>query len=522
MDKTSTEILFDKFEIISCLKKDSQAAVYLANHIFLGKKILLKTLNTEGLSDTTILERFKREAKILAQLDHPNLIKVLDFGTKNNFFYISFEYFDSRNLREVIASNNLLVEDKKLLLIQLLQALDAAHRNRIIHRDVKPENILVNTNRELKIADFGLALVINDNNLTNNSTIVGTPSYMAPEQIRGEKTQQTDLFSAGLVAFELFTGRNPVLGTAMGETINNILNFNLESCSSSLDSLPEDIRISIESMLQNDLRQRAKTAGDVLKLLGVEEAVSARLSIDKLQPERRSYKVPAIISAALLAAVLFGMVFINAFTHPAAKQQVTAGNMPNKAVEKNIPVVEKENNTDTKKASADVPGKKKNEKDSQLTGAAISKISNPAASIPGKVFIDSYPWSVVYVDNKKIDNTPISELALSPGQHKLEMMHPDYPAYTKMITVTPGEKDSIYINMNNQFGFLSCDIYPWGKIYIDGKYIGTTPLEKPVVLKPGNYTLTVKNENFSPVSKEITILSGSAFNYRLNFQELDK
>jgi len=105
MEKISTEILFDKFEIINCLKKDGQAGVYVANHIFLGKKILLKTLNTEGLADQTILERFKREAKILAQLDHPNLIKVLDFGTYNNFFYISFEYFESKNLREIIACN---------------------------------------------------------------------------------------------------------------------------------------------------------------------------------------------------------------------------------------------------------------------------------------------------------------------------------------------------------------------------------------------------------------------------------
>jgi len=128
-------------------------------------------------------------------------------------------------LREVIRNNNLTVDEKLQLVIQLLMALSTAHRNKIIHRDIKPENILVNANLELKIADFGLALVLNDSNITNSSSIVGTPGYMAPEQIHGEKTQQTDLFAAGLVSFELITGNNPVLGEDITSTINNIINF---------------------------------------------------------------------------------------------------------------------------------------------------------------------------------------------------------------------------------------------------------------------------------------------------------
>ena len=525
MDKTTTEILFDKFEIISCLKKDSQTGVYLANHIFLGKKILLKTLNTEGLSDATILERFKREAKILAQLDHPNLIKVLDFGTNNNFFYISFEYFESRNLREVIAANNLSIDEKKILLVQLLQALSTAHRTLIIHRDIKPENILVNSSHELKIADFGLALIINDNNLTNNSTIVGTPSYMAPEQIRGEKTQQTDLFSTGLVAYELFTGKNPVLGSAMGETINNILNFNFDNYCTALDFLPDDLKSAIKSMLQNDLKRRAKSAGEILKLLGVEESQSGiQTSSIKAIHARRSYKKIIVVASIIVVAALLGIMLKNVWSNTNNAKPNQAEVLPTQQPIKNVASIANNKNrvSDVKKDGSIVQKEKRPLTPSVSSNIANKKVDSPPVNLPGKIFIDSYPWSVVYIDNKKIDNTPINELTLSPGEHNMELLHPNYPAYMQKIIVASGKKDSIYINMNNLFGFLKCSIYPWGKIYIDGKYIGTTPLGKPIVLKPGNYNLTVENENFSPVSKVVTISPKNTLDYKLNFDESSK
>ena len=143
MIASESQILFDKFEIIECLKKDDQSAVYLANHIYLGKKIILKILDRNRIDDESIIERFKREAKLLAGLDHPHIIKVLDFGLYENYFYISFEYFESENLRLHINKNTFTYEKKLDLLKQLFLALHFAHSTDIIHRDIKPENILV-------------------------------------------------------------------------------------------------------------------------------------------------------------------------------------------------------------------------------------------------------------------------------------------------------------------------------------------------------------------------------------------
>ncbi len=271
MQNTSTEILYDKFEIIDTIKKDVYTTVYLANHIYLGKKIILKTLNTDELSDKTILARFKREAKILAQLEHPNLIKVLDFGMYKNHFYISFEYFESKNLRSIIRQNNYTLEQKRSLVIRLMKALNAAHQNHIVHRDIKPENLLVNPRLELKIADFGLALMQDETKLTVQSSIVGTPSYMSPEQIRGETLQpQSDLFSAGIVALELFIGENPFLGKDINDTINKILTFKEEDIAAKIAHLPEDIQTILKGLLKKSTEKRYQSAEEVLSILGIQ------------------------------------------------------------------------------------------------------------------------------------------------------------------------------------------------------------------------------------------------------------
>src|SRR5690606_25815356 len=259
-------------EILETLKKDQQTTVYLANHIYLGKKIILKTLSADELSDKTFLDRFKREAKILAQLDHKNVIKVLDFGTSENKFYISFEYFEGSDLRKIINENNLSIDDKINLCIQLFKALDAAHQRGIIHRDIKPENILVNSKLELKIADFGLASIRDENILTHKSSIVGTPGYMSPEQIRGEDlTPQTDLFSSGIVIYELFTGENPLIGKDISATINNILNFKIEKDFKQISSLPDEIQNVLKELLRKNFSKRTKTALDALHYFKLKE-----------------------------------------------------------------------------------------------------------------------------------------------------------------------------------------------------------------------------------------------------------
>ena len=376
MPDKGQRILFEKFEIIDCLKKDDHAAVYLANHVYLSKKIILKVLNTQNLSDNSPLERFKREAKILAQVEHRHIIRVLDFGMYEHFFYISFEYFISHNLRYYINENSFSDEQKICLAIQLFKGLDYAHKNNIIHRDIKPENIFVSESLELKIGDFGLALGVNENFVTSQYSALGTPCYMSPEQALGDKlTYKSDLFSAGIVLYELFTGTNIFLGKDVNETINRIISFDETKGFEIPVSVPDNIKLIIESLLRKDESKRLKNSEEVLKLLGADlEEIPDKTKQSKISDilyEKRHFSLfygkKKNAYLMILGFIVLGVVFVYFSMNKNSSAQIVANNsqnsLPVTEVQKSIlsvnnPVKNSENTKEEKKdASKDTEKK---------------------------------------------------------------------------------------------------------------------------------------------------------------------
>jgi serine/threonine protein kinase len=496
-------LLFDKFEIIETLKKDQHTSVYLANHIYLGKKIVLKTLSTDELPDKTLLDRFKREAKILARLDHPNLIKVLDFGTANNQFYISFEYFEAANLKKFKLDDN----QKILLCVQLLKALNAAHQNGFIHRDIKPENILVNSKLELKIADFGLALMRDEHLITQKSSIVGTPGYMSPEQIRGENlSSQSDLFSAGIVIYELFAGTNPFIGGDINETINKILNFNEDADLSDISSFSPGIQNLVKNLLQKKPGKRIKSASDALNLLGIEEeqVTPGKTGKNKIKKSILYISAAAVIGLSLITIFIKEDIPLDLVKQPT--DNLTEEDMGKEGIEAS------DNNQN------EIPGNNifqgtDNTEDDKLQPAGEIKSK-------GRLFIEVNPWADVYIDNKKIDTTPLeSFIQLDESKYNLMLVHPDYPAYSEVIEIKSNEAKTIKINFTELFGFLDCKIFPWAEIYINGEYKSTTPLQKPITLTPGSYKLLIKNPDYPLLEKQITIKAKETLSVRINLNE---
>ncbi|MCA9085214.1 MAG: serine/threonine protein kinase [Planctomycetaceae bacterium] len=206
---------FPQLEIVEVVGHGGMGVVYKARQIELDRLVALKILRPNVSSEKGFAERFQREARALAKLNHPNIITVYDFGRKDSLYYFIMEYVEGTNLRHLERSGNLSPREALQVVPQVCAALQYAHDNGIVHRDIKPENILIARDGSVRIADFGLAKlagVTDDAPLTGTWQVMGTPHYMAPEQFEKPATvdHRADIYSLGVVIYELLTGELPI------------------------------------------------------------------------------------------------------------------------------------------------------------------------------------------------------------------------------------------------------------------------------------------------------------------------
>ena len=208
---------FPEFEVLELLGAGGMGAVYKARQIHLDRMVAIKILSPRLSADPTFSERFSREARVLAKLNHPNIVTVYDSGTQGPFFFLLMEYVDGVNLRQAMGSGGFTSTETLELVQSICLALKFAHEQGVLHRDIKPENVLIDLNGAVKIADFGIAKIVgsderNDFTLTLQGTVLGSPHYMAPEQIEtpGDIDQRADVYSLGVVFYEMLTGELPI------------------------------------------------------------------------------------------------------------------------------------------------------------------------------------------------------------------------------------------------------------------------------------------------------------------------
>ena len=208
--------LFPQFESLELLGRGGMGAVYKARQTSLNRFVALKILPVEANEDPAFGERFQREARALAQLSHPNIVGVHDFGQAGAYAYLVMEFVDGANLRQLQRGGHLSPSEALAIVPQICEALQFAHDHGIVHRDIKPENILIDTQGRVKITDFGLAkmmrLEAGAPDLTLTRHAIGTPQYMAPEQIEKPETvdHRADIYSLGVVFYEMLTGELPI------------------------------------------------------------------------------------------------------------------------------------------------------------------------------------------------------------------------------------------------------------------------------------------------------------------------
>lgn len=208
------EILNGRYEIIEEVGSGGMAQVYRAKCNVLNRFVAVKVLKQEFVSDPDFINKFKQESMSAARLNHKNIVNVYDTGVDDGIYYIVMEYLEGITLHELIQQNKGLSTDTAVdICIQICEALDHAHSNGIIHRDIKPHNILIDKNNQVKVADFGIARAVSNKTMTNSDNTLGSVNYFSPEQARGGYIdEKSDIYSLGIVLFEMLTGEVPFKG----------------------------------------------------------------------------------------------------------------------------------------------------------------------------------------------------------------------------------------------------------------------------------------------------------------------
>lgn len=204
----------DRYEIVKTIGEGGMANVYLANDIILNRKVAVKVLRGDLATDEKFIRRFQREAMSVSNLSHPNIVEVYDVGEEDGNYYIVMEYIEGKTLKKLIQKRGALtLPEVRDIMLQLTDGLAHAHDAFIIHRDIKPQNIMILDNGLVKITDFGIAVAMNATQLTQTNSVMGSVHYLPPEQANGKSaTIKGDIYSLGILMFELLTGSVPFKG----------------------------------------------------------------------------------------------------------------------------------------------------------------------------------------------------------------------------------------------------------------------------------------------------------------------
>ena len=348
------ELIDNRYKIVSSIGEGGMANVYLAWDTILEREVAVKILRGDLADDEKFVRRFQREANSASSLKHPNIVEMYDVGEDNGRYFIVMEYVSGKTLKSLIKKRGALNLNEAVdIMLQLTSGIACAHDSYIIHRDIKPQNVMILEDGRVKITDFGIAMALNNNELTQTNSVMGSVHYLPPEQASGSgSTIKSDIYSLGILMFELFTGHVPFKGdnaveiaikhmkdpipSVCSENPNipqSIENIILKACAKNpknrYDSVYEmynDLKVALDPEHANDERvtyrypeHAADEDKEVEKLeANVNEEEDEEVVVDK--GDRRINMALIIVGIVCIIIVLIGLVFILLFTSKTTKE----------------------------------------------------------------------------------------------------------------------------------------------------------------------------------------------------------
>ena len=336
------EQIANRYEILSLIGQGGMADVYKAKDTILNRIVAIKVLRDKLSQDAMALVRFQREASAASRLSHPNVVDIYDVGEYEGMHYIVMEFIRGRTLKELIAQRGALDVDEAIGIIkQLVSAINHAHENNIIHRDIKPQNVLVKDDGTIKITDFGIAVANGSVQLTFNNTVMGSAHYLAPETTQGkEPNEQVDIYSLGIVFYELLTGKVPFTGKTPTEIAIKHLRKPMPFVRDFNPNIPQSVENIILKATAKNLSQRYVSCKEMLydlihcldpeyrdmKRIKVDQNPSkelvkydnGHLDFEEDKPERNDKKkrnwIPVLMTTAAIVIGIVVLVLIASIT----------------------------------------------------------------------------------------------------------------------------------------------------------------------------------------------------------------
>ena len=479
-------VFHGRYEILGPLGRGGMGMVYKARDRRLDEVVAIKVLRPDFGADPTMAERFRSEIKLARKVRHRNVCAIHDYGEDQGLLYISMEYIEGVDLKQVLRQSGALAADRGYeVSIQIAEGLQAVHDAGIIHRDLKTPNIMSDGAGMARLMDFGVAKRMGEGAATVTGQIVGTPEYMSPEQAQGLKVDtRSDIYALGIVLYEIFTGQVPFRGETPISTILKHLNDPPPLDGPQAVGIPETLKPVLRRCLAKDPANRYATAREVRDALEEARHPSRRqqpIATEVLQaptlprgipPRRRRALSPWLLAIPLVAAaVVFPLLRGTAPAGVAPPTTATAALAPT-APPASVPAVP----VDSRPALPVTPASlaaassvrpspagstRPSARASHTPTVAVTAVIAPPTPIPapvtmpaaapppagpGQMQVVVKPWGEVTVDGRPVGTTPLDRLTLSAGMHAVTVRHPLYEPWEGRVTIRAGQTERVVVD----------------------------------------------------------------------------
>jgi tetratricopeptide (TPR) repeat protein/predicted Ser/Thr protein kinase len=308
------DVIADRYEVIELIGEGGMGTVYKARDREVDRVVALKVIRPDLAGQAKILERFKQELILARQVTHKNVIRIFDLGSAGSLKFITMEFVEGRDLSHLLRERKFTVEESIRIIRQVCRALDAAHAESVVHRDLKPQNIMMNDSGKVCVMDFGLAFSTDMNSLTQTGTLMGTPAYMSPEQAQGKTLDaRSDIYALGIIFYEMLTGDIPFRADSMIASLLKRSQGPPPDPASVNPAIPKEVSAVVLKCLAVDPDNRYPSTTEVLRELDVlaGDSVAASAMQTPAEPiaQKRTWKwVSAALGASLAVVLIVGFI----------------------------------------------------------------------------------------------------------------------------------------------------------------------------------------------------------------------